>query len=479
LFELVYQQYDAAGRVKHLATSGPGTGLGVLSNRYTYNARGYVVIDSANSNTTVFRYDSTGTMQAQKTWVAGAFSDSAVFKLFPGTQRVARRLKFGSNGQVIQRDTFRYDLNGSRNWVNTDSAWWILPGDSVIDLHRPDGKFIGVPNFPFPLFHYDGLGRLVGKRDTLDHLQHNGYGAAEFLSGPGIDDPLLAYVQDPDWCTGALGPSNEKYFLTVHGRFLHFHNVRGQDCKTEIGGSPPQPLVPWAWEQAGRHAGAAQNSFGFGVGRSTDAEVGMSYFRNRWYDARIGRFTQEDPLGYAGGENLYAYAGNNPASYTDPFGLCPDPKDVACALFEGAFTLLGATAGFIGGGGAGVAATVLSGGLLAPAAVASASVGTGVGAAAGTAHGRSLSNLVFREGSGGGGLSSSDARTVRSLERRIGEHQQKLDAYRNNPDAFDNNGLLKNAPDWLRQRIIQGRIRHLENEIRTFEQQIIRITGGR
>jgi hypothetical protein len=28
----------------------------------------------------------------------------------------------------------------------------------------------------------------------------------------------------------------------------------------------------------------------------------------------------------AGGVNLYAYAGNNPASYSDPFGLCP-PKD--------------------------------------------------------------------------------------------------------------------------------------------------------
>jgi RHS repeat-associated protein len=312
-----------------------------------------------------------------------------VFKLFPGTQRVARRLKFGSNGQVLQRDTFRYDLNGSRNWVNTDSAWWILPGDSVIALHRPDGRFVGVPNFPFPLFHYDGLGRLVGKRDSLNHLQQlivydgdnvagivNGYGAAEFLSGPGIDDPLMAYVQDPDWCTGTLGPSNEKYFLTVQGRFLHFHNARGQDCKTEIGGSPPQPLVPWAWEQAGRHAGAAQNSFGFGVGRSTDADVGMSYFRNRWYDARIGRFTQEDPLGYAGGENLYAYSGNNPASFTDPFGLCPEfltgrPCSGALATAVGFIPVVGDAIDIIGAVvgqdlltgesifGLGIAATVL------------------------------------------------------------------------------------------------------------------------
>jgi uncharacterized protein RhaS with RHS repeats len=43
--------------------------------------------------------------------------------------------------------------------------------------------------------------------------------------------------------------------------------------------------------------------------------------RNRWYDPQTGRFLSQDPIGLAGGVNLYAYAGNNPASYSDPFGL--------------------------------------------------------------------------------------------------------------------------------------------------------------
>ncbi|MBX6330543.1 MAG: RHS repeat-associated core domain-containing protein [Gemmatimonadaceae bacterium] len=42
-----------------------------------------------------------------------------------------------------------------------------------------------------------------------------------------------------------------------------------------------------------------------------------------YYDASTGRFTQEDPIGLAGGLNVYGYANGDPVSYADPFGLCP------------------------------------------------------------------------------------------------------------------------------------------------------------
>lgn len=65
------------------------------------------------------------------------------------------------------------------------------------------------------------------------------------------------------------------------------------------------------------------------------------------------------------------------------------------------------------------------------------------------------------------------ARALRSLRRRVTEHQAKLSAYRADPDAYDHLGTLRDAPTpEIRARIIEGRIRHLEQEIQTFQKQV-------
>jgi len=45
------------------------------------------------------------------------------------------------------------------------------------------------------------------------------------------------------------------------------------------------------------------------------------------YDPASGRFTQEDPIGLGGGINLYGFAGGDPITFSDPFGLCPPADD--------------------------------------------------------------------------------------------------------------------------------------------------------
>ncbi len=44
-------------------------------------------------------------------------------------------------------------------------------------------------------------------------------------------------------------------------------------------------------------------------------------FRARWYHAETGRWLSKDPIGIAGGLNLYVFCGSNPVNFVDPFGL--------------------------------------------------------------------------------------------------------------------------------------------------------------
>ena len=65
------------------------------------------------------------------------------------------------------------------------------------------------------------------------------------------------------------------------------------------------------------------------------------YARDGYYHPQLGRFISQDPIGFAGGLNLYAYCGNDPINFTDPLGLSPDG-------------LLGDTLGVLAGCGAGL-----------------------------------------------------------------------------------------------------------------------------
>jgi RHS repeat-associated protein len=55
-------------------------------------------------------------------------------------------------------------------------------------------------------------------------------------------------------------------------------------------------------------------------GQYYDVETGLHYNTFRFYDPDIGRFTSPDPIGLAGGDNLYAYAPNS-IRWVDPLGL--------------------------------------------------------------------------------------------------------------------------------------------------------------
>ncbi|WP_225642589.1 RHS repeat-associated core domain-containing protein [Streptomyces werraensis] len=98
--------------------------------------------------------------------------------------------------------------------------------------------------------------------------------------------------------------------------------------------------------QSAQSGTASTNPYTF-TGREDDG-TGLMYYRSRYYHPETGRFISQDPIGAAGGPNLYQYALSSPTTYTDPSGNIPT-------------VLAGCIAGAAWGGAEELAAQYLSG----------------------------------------------------------------------------------------------------------------------
>lgn len=70
------------------------------------------------------------------------------------------------------------------------------------------------------------------------------------------------------------------------------------------------------------YTGSVQTAFTFIGGQGVYREANDLYhMKARYYDASLKRFLSSDPIGLAGGGNLYSYADANPVMFADPLGL--------------------------------------------------------------------------------------------------------------------------------------------------------------
>lgn len=94
----------------------------------------------------------------------------------------------------------------------------------------------------------------------------------------------------------------------------------GEDILLEYDGAIVKSYVYDSYGQILIESGTLANPYTY-TAREFDGESGLHFYRARYYDPRTGKFTQEDPIGFAGEDpNLYAYVFSNPMNFTDPSG---------------------------------------------------------------------------------------------------------------------------------------------------------------
>ncbi len=210
---------------------------------------------------------------------------------------------------------------------------------------------------------YDGLGQLVRKKDSKGETAYewNRSGQLRKVTLPGVKEWIYEYDAF-DRRVKKSGPSREISFVWDGDVILHESHSSDEDdvlitdwefdrdgfapiamitkgkrycCVNDPVGTPRELAdsngdVAWAADFAAFGEARVQGLLEVGCpvrypGQYYDGETGLHYNRHRYYDPETGRFISPDPIGLAGGLNLYAYAPNT-SGWIDPLGLtvrCP------------------------------------------------------------------------------------------------------------------------------------------------------------
>jgi len=103
--------------------------------------------------------------------------------------------------------------------------------------------------------------------------------------------------------------------------FYHFDHNGNTMALTDASGTVSATYRYSPYGQILSQTGAVENPFTYvGAHGVVDEGDGIYLMRHRHYDAMTSRFLQKDPIGIAGGLNLYDYAAGNPLLNIDPEG---------------------------------------------------------------------------------------------------------------------------------------------------------------
>ena len=208
--------------------------------------------------------------------------------------------------------TFSYDLNGNCTSDGVRSYTWNM-ADQLVGVTQSGQTTTWV---------YDGLGRRAQER-------LNGTVTKQWIWAG------LALAEERDaanYVVRRFYPQGEEingvpYYYTRD----HLGSVREV---TDAGGTIVASLDYDPYGRTTQTSGTLQATFGF-AGYQRHAATGLYLTHYRAYDPDVGRWLSRDPIGEAGGINLYGYVGNNPINRIDPLGLwSPEAHD---ALLQNAF----------------------------------------------------------------------------------------------------------------------------------------------
>jgi RHS repeat-associated protein len=308
-------------------------GQSVLQLDYQYGLAQEITQRTQDGFATQYQYDEVYRLQQALTTGPDGQTRTETYQLDANSNRIASHnvtdLQYNDAGQLIQRGTdaaateYQYDVNGNQILRSTADSRLIFIYDIKDRLVRVENDKADI----IAAYEYDPFDRRLSK--TVNGVTTYFLYADEGLVGEYDQqgDTLNQYGYRPGsaWGTAPVFLYTDSKQATVSGKqYYYYHNDQiGTPYKlTDSSG-----FVVWdtRFDSFGNALLANNNQIDNKLrfpGQYFDAETGLHYNWRRFYDPETGRYISADPIGIAGGPNLYTYADADPINRIDPNGEC-------------------------------------------------------------------------------------------------------------------------------------------------------------
>jgi RHS repeat-associated protein len=312
--------------------------------------------------TSTYSYDDTD----QLTGVTQSFQPNEVYSYDLNGNRTIAGYQTTTNNRLQSDGTYNYLYDDEGNLTRrttiatnetTEYSWDYRNRLTQVTVKNAANVITRQVNFT-----YDALNRRIEKRVDPDG------------SGPS-PATIERFIYDRDHIKLVFNGSNQLIRRYLHGPMidqvladetntsqvfwaLSDHQGTVRDWMTNTG-TIQKHIRYNSFGQITTQSGIFNNRFWY-TGREWDSEIGLYFYRARYYDPGVGRFIGEDPIGFEGGDSsLYRYVLNSPPQWVDPFGqqlpilpigpltplpTKPDPCLQACILENLGLGVAGGTA---------------------------------------------------------------------------------------------------------------------------------------